>query len=188
MVIGIIVIAIVILKLTGVYDVTTLFNNSSDNSDFEVIDEWNSEPFGDLQVKAIVKSCSNNSIYLSMTSESEDFKANNPSIDEFGPFQTSYRSTGNYTLDNISYGDTILMDGGENIKTGELYSLVEVPLECEYAILDGERINLVSGQVKTTDGISRFKLCLTTYYDGDQENHELIFVDKEGNKHLIVDE
>ena len=178
-ILGVIAIAVMVLKITGVYDITTLFSNSSESKSDTVIDEWVSEPFGDLDVTVSFTSYGDGLIRLKLHSNSEKFNDNY--------FEWFYADSGpKKDISKTTYDDVSLMNGGSDTETGMIYSAFAVPIDCERILLDGDEIIPHKASMQSTAGKKEFKVCTLTYFDESQSNHQFILIDKGGNEHLIV--
>lgn len=178
---SVVAIAIMMLKITGIYDITTLLSNSSNSARETVIDEWISEPFGDLGVQISFTSYKDKLIRLTLNSTSEKFDS-----EDFGWF---YEDSGKeMDISKITYNDVWLMSGGHDKETGMVYTGFAVPLDCEKILLDGNEIIPQNASIKTTAGKKEFKVCTLTYLDDNQRNHEFVLIDKGGNEHLIKED
>lgn len=179
---GILAIIFMVLKVTGTFDVMQLFKETSNNSSNKtVIGEFESEPFGDLDVTLNFTAYDDGYIYIRLNSASENFDD-----DSFSWF---YKDSGEIDISEISYDSdsASLLTGGHNTETGMLYTGFAIPLDCEKILLDGNEITPQNGVINTTVGKKKFKFCTLTFYDDDQDNHEFILIDKEGKQHLIED-
>lgn len=78
-ILGIVAIALMLLKMTGIFDITTLFRNSlgdpskQDSRGGYFIDEWVSEPFGELDVTISFSSYDSGFIRLKLQSNNKKF-------------------------------------------------------------------------------------------------------------------
>ncbi|MDE5996489.1 MAG: hypothetical protein K2G56_06175 [Eubacterium sp.] len=188
-VLSIIAILLMLLKITGAFDITTLFRNSLGNPNIQdgrggyFIDEWVSEPFGELDVTLSFTSYDNGFIRTKLQSGSERFDEQ-----EYDWF---YKDSEEMVISEVTYdippNYVSLMDGGIDIKTGMVYTGFAVPLDCEKILLDGNETIPQKASINTTVGEIEFKVCTLTYFDDEDNpnNHEFILIDKGGNEHLI---
>lgn len=171
---GLAIIALALLKMTGTFDITSVINSSANSQeDTEFTDEWKSEPFG------------KSNIILTMKSRGENLEYE---FDKSGSikFNVTYSPINYIKQANISYDLFTLGETGYNSLTGEIYVIEFVPLDCDYALINGERVELQSGEIETKSGNLQFNLLLTSYHpeldkDDETENADCILIDKEGN-------
>ncbi len=189
-ILGIVAIALMLLKMTGIFDITTLFRNSlgdpskQDSRGGYFIDEWVSEPFGELDVTISFSSYDSGFIRLKLQSNNKKFDD-----DSFSWF---YRDSKEMDISEVTYdippNEVWLMNGGKDTETGMIYSAFAVPLDCEKILLDGNETIPQKASIETTVGEKEFKVCTLTYFDEEQNNHEFILIDKGGNEHLIEED
>lgn len=188
-VLGIMAILLMLLRITGVFDITTLFRNSSGNSNIQdsrggyFIDEWVSEPFGDLDVTLSFTSYDNGFIRTKLHSDSKKFNE----LDS----EWFYKDSEEMVISEVTYdtppNNVPSLSGGIDTATGMYYTGFAVPLDCEKILLDGNETIPQEASINTTVGEIEFKVCTLTYFEDedDPNNHEFILIDKGGNEHLI---
>ena len=192
-ILGIVAIALMLFKMTGIFDITTLFRNSlgdpskKDGVGGYFIDEWVSEPFCDLDVTISFTSYDNGFIRTKLQSDNTRFEEL-----ETGSF---YKDSEEIVISEVTYDTSpnnvsmALLHNGIDTKTGMFYSGFAVPPDCEKILLDGNETIPQKASIETTMGKMEFKVCTITHYDEDENecNHKFILIDKGGNKHLIED-
>ncbi|MFR5876115.1 MAG: hypothetical protein ACLUFN_06460 [Eubacterium sp.] len=175
-ILGIAIIILSLLKITGTFDITSVINNSGNSqNNTEFIDEWKSEPFGKGNVTLTLKSRGKNLEYEFDNARGIEFGITASPIDYIKKANTSY--------DLFVFGEA-----GYHSLTKEVYVIEFVPLNCDYAMINNEKVELQSGKIKTNNEELNFNLLLTSYHtgldtDGETENADCILIDKDGNTH-----
>lgn len=183
-ILGIVAIAVMLLKIAGLFDITTVLPNSSNSKKESVIDEWVSEPFGDLGVQVSFTSFEDGFIRLRYYSDYTHFKEN----EQLNDWRWFYLDSVENVISEITYEEVFLMNGLLDEKTGITYTGFAIPLDCEKVLLDGNETFPQKASIETTVGEIEFKVCTLTYSDPIQANHEFILIDKGGNEHLIKED
>lgn len=176
-VIGVAVIVFSILKMTGVYDITALFGADDEP---EVIDVWESEPFGEYDVTVKLESYTDGKIFQYIQCDNSDLG--------IAYEHATYDAPEAYGIDSRKYEDFNLAFCAEDEKNGVYYCVEAIPTDTDYMMLNGNRLNPVVGTIDTFDGPVDFKLCCVSLNrkEVDVDNAEILLVDEEGNEHKPI--
>ena len=181
-VIGVICVAVIvfsILKMTGIYDITALLGSDDEP---EVIDVWESEPFGEYDVTVKLESYTDGKIFQYIQCDNSDLAINYD--------HKIYDSVAGFGIDEMKYENCELSSCAEDEKSGVKYSVFAIPKDTDYMMLDGNRLNPVVGTIDTVDGSVDFKLCCVSLNSNevDIDYVDFLLVDKEGNEHKTITE
>ncbi|GEM_PF-4067512 len=181
-VIGVICVAVIvfsILKMTGIYDITALLGSDDEP---EVIDVWESEPFGEYDVTVKLESYTDGKIFQYIQCDTSDLML---SYDYM-----FYDSVAGFGIDEMKYENCALAFCAEDEKNGIYYCVEAIPNDTDYMMLDGNRLNPVVGKIDTADGPVDFKLCCVSFNRNkvDIDYDDFLLVDEEGNEHRPITE
>lgn len=177
-IIGVAVILFSVLKVTDIYDISVLFGNDEP----EVIDVWESEPFGEYDVTVKLESYTDGKIFQFIQCDNSDLGIN---YDHW-----IYDPAEGYSFDTRKYEDCAFATCAEDEENGVYYFAFAVPKDTDYMMVDGNRIDPVVGTMNTAGGMADFKLCCLSLNsrDVDIETVGILFVDEEGNEHIPITE
>lgn len=178
-VIGVAVIIFSLLKMTGVYDITALFGADDEP---EVIDVWESDPFGEYDVTVKLESYTDGKILQYIQCDNSDLVINYDYM--------FYDSVAGFGIDAIKYKDCDLASCAGDEKNSVKYFAFAIPTDTDYMMLNGNRLNPVVGKIDTFEGPVDFKLCCVSLNKNEVDINyvDFLFVDEEGNKHRPITE
>lgn len=183
---GIIVVILSLLDLTGIYSVREAVqkNTAVNKPDKIIIDEWKSEPFGDLNAVAKIESYNNNMVYINLE-KNDGTKLSEPSFMPIKGPDFSLEEFNTPNNDSYFYYCGLTQDAYDS-KGKKYYCANFVPMDCEevkIGTLD-YKAEIIKGKIKTENGPVEFKILMAAYdYGKSNSSPDICYIDKDGKEH-----
>lgn len=180
-----IVLGVILLNRFGIVDFKEEVNKVT-NADYY----WQSEPFGEIDAVWYLASTTeplfeNGSYGLLMT-----LKSNSTG--------ETYQDGSYYSINdlkNLDYNNDNVILNGAYQENDTCYATIFVPLDCEYAEINGERFEIKNGRINSPGGEVEFKYLTAEYKSicdfsdpGNIRLDTLILYDSNGQSHLCVED
>lgn len=166
-----------ILQITGKIDLSKETEQPSEIAEAEIVDSWTSPVFGNAEVQITVNLYSDNALSIATTAKQKNCIIYN---EEF------FVHHGPTYANDISYEDVELSVMAKLPEIGENYCGLLVPYDCSKVVLNGKENDAYDFELRNKNYCYKGKISLLTYPENN--DNELVLVDKKGKEHVIEDE
>lgn len=166
-----------ILQITGKIDLSKKTEQSSEIAEAEIVDSWTSPAFGNAEAQITVNLYSDNAISITTTAKQKNCIIYNKEF--FVHYGPTYAN-------DISHEDVELSVMAKLPEIGENYCGLLVPYDCTKVILNCKENNVYDFELHNKNYCYKGKISLLTYPENN--DNELVLVDKKGNEHIINEE